>query len=61
MAIKSRRVRWSGRVAHKEEMRKYNVLFGKSDGRKPLERPRSRREIVDWIHVTSLGDSSGLF
>jgi hypothetical protein len=63
--IKARRMRWAGHVARMGEVRgAYNILVGKSEGRRPLGRPRRRwednikidlREIgfgdVDWIHV----------
>jgi len=42
--IKWRRVRWAELVARMgEERGVYRVLVGKSDGRKPLGRPRPRR------------------
>jgi hypothetical protein len=41
--IKSRRMRWSGRVAHMEKKRGiYRVLVGKLVGKGPLGRPRYR-------------------
>jgi hypothetical protein len=41
--IKSRRLRWAGHVARMGERRgAYRVLVGKPEGRRPLERPRSR-------------------
>jgi hypothetical protein len=61
--VKSRRVRWAGHVARMEEERKvYKVLVGKSEGKRPLGRPRREdgirmdlREIVlggvDWIRL----------
>jgi hypothetical protein len=43
--IKSRRIRWAGHVAHMgEERNVYRVLIGEPEGRRPLERPRSRWE-----------------
>jgi hypothetical protein len=43
--IKSRRIRWAGRVARMQEGRcVYGVLFGRPEGKNPLERPRHRRE-----------------
>jgi len=61
--IKSRRMRWAGHVARKgEERGVYRVLVGKSEGKRPLGRPRRRwvdnirmalQEVgcgyVDWI------------
>jgi len=43
--IKLRRMRWTGHVARMEERRGvYRVLVGKPEGRRPLGRPRGRRE-----------------
>jgi hypothetical protein len=43
--IKSRRMRWAGRVARMGEGRNmYRVLVGKREGKRPLERPRRRWE-----------------
>ena len=61
--IKSRRMRWAGRVARMEEERgAYRVLVGKPEGKRLLWRPRRRWvdnirmdlqevgcENVDWI------------
>jgi len=48
--IKSRRMRWAGHVGHMEEKRGlYRVLMGKSEGRRPLGRPRRRWE--DFIKM----------
>jgi hypothetical protein len=41
--IKSRRMRWSGHVAHMgEERGAYRFLVGKPEGKRPLGRPRRR-------------------
>jgi hypothetical protein len=62
---KSRRMKWAGHVARMGENRKvYKVLVRKTEGKRPLVRPRSRweygirmdlREIglggVDWIRL----------
>jgi hypothetical protein len=41
--IKSRRMRWAGHVARKEEKRgAHRILVGKSEGKRPLGRPRRR-------------------
>jgi len=41
--IKSRRMRWAGRVACMRERRgEYRVLVGKPEGKRPLGRPRRR-------------------
>ncbi|KAJ4426192.1 hypothetical protein ANN_27001 [Periplaneta americana] len=43
--IKSRRLRWAGHVAHMGESRNaYRVLVGRPAGKRPLGRPRRRRE-----------------
>jgi hypothetical protein len=43
--IKSRRMRWAGHVAHMGEGRgAYRILVGRLEGRRPLGRPRPRRE-----------------
>jgi hypothetical protein len=43
--IKSRRMRWAGHVARMVEGRgAYRVLVGRPEGRRPLGRPRRRRE-----------------
>jgi hypothetical protein len=43
--IKSRRMRWAGYVARMgEERNVYRVLMGKTEGKKPLGRPRRRWE-----------------
>jgi hypothetical protein len=61
--IKARRMRWVGHVAYMGEVRgAYNIFVGKSEGRRPLGRPRHRWEDnikmdlgeigfgnVDWI------------
>jgi hypothetical protein len=63
--IKARRMRWAGHVVRMGEVRGvYNILVGRSEGRRPLGRPRHKwedsikmhlREIgfrdVDWIHL----------
>jgi hypothetical protein len=61
--IKSRRMRWMGHVARMGEKRNvYRLLVGKSEGKRPLGRPRRRwidnikldlleigLSVVDWI------------
>jgi hypothetical protein len=52
--IKSRRMRWAGHVARMGAKRKaYRLLVGKSEGKRPLGRPR--RRWVDNIR-TDLGE-----
>jgi hypothetical protein len=47
--IKSRRMRWAGRVARMGEGRNvYKVLVGKAEGKIPLERPRRRCMGSKW-------------
>jgi hypothetical protein len=48
--IKSRRMRWAGRVARMGEKRNaYRILVGKLEGKRPLGRPRHR--LVDNIKM----------
>ena len=43
--LKSRQLRWAGHVARTEQSRNaYRVLMGKSEGKRPLGRPRRRWE-----------------
>jgi hypothetical protein len=63
--VKSRRMRWAGHVARMGEERKvYKVVVGKTEGKRPLGRPRRRWEDgirmdlretgmggVDWIRL----------
>jgi hypothetical protein len=43
--IKSRRMRWAGHMAYMWEGKSvYGVLDGRLEGKRPLERPRSRWE-----------------
>ena len=57
--IKSRRMRWAGHVARVgEERGVHRVLVGKTEGKRPLGRPRSRwvdirmdlQEVVMWVY-----------
>jgi hypothetical protein len=68
--IKSRRMGWAGHVARMGEGRGvYRVLVGKTEGRRPLGKPRRRwkdnimmdlREVgcgcVDWMELTQCRD-----
>jgi hypothetical protein len=61
--IKSRRMRWAGHVARMGEKKNaYRILVGKSEGKRPLGRPRRSwmdnikidlreigRDDMDWI------------
>jgi hypothetical protein len=72
--IKARRMRWAGHVACMGEVRgAYSILVGRSEGRRPLGRPRRRwednikmdlREIgfgdVDWIICLRIGTGDWL-
>jgi hypothetical protein len=63
--IKSRRVRWVGKVACMGEMRNaYKIMVRKAEGTRPFRRPRHkwedtirielreiRWEVIDWIHL----------
>jgi len=63
--IKSRRMRWAGRVACMGDRRGvFGVLVGKTEGKRPLGRPRHRWEdnikmdlqevgcgVMDWIEL----------
>jgi len=53
-------MRWAGHVARMVEERKlYRVLLGKSEGRRPLGRPRRRR--VDNIRMEYPGGGMWLY
>jgi hypothetical protein len=69
--IKSRRMKWAGRVARMGDGRNvYRVLVGRPEGKRPLEKPRRRWEggikmdlreigwggVVEWIHLAQDGD-----
>jgi hypothetical protein len=54
--VKSRRMRWVGRVARMGEERKvYKVLVGKPEGKRPLERLRRRWEDVVRMDLREIG------
>jgi hypothetical protein len=54
--IKSRRMRWAGRVARMGEWRNvYRVLVGKPEGKSALERPRRRWEDGIKIDLREIG------
>ena len=64
LVIKSRRMRWAGHVARMgEERGAYRVLVGKSEGKRPLGRPRRRWLIIlGWISrrlVVGMGTGLG--
>jgi hypothetical protein len=54
--IKSRRMRWAGHVARMGDGRGvYGVLVGRREGKKPLERPRRRREDTIKMDLREIG------
>ena len=54
--IKSRIMRWAGHVACMGEGRGvYRALVGKPDGKRPLRRPRFRREDNIKIDLQEVG------
>jgi hypothetical protein len=56
MVIKSRRMRWAGHVAGMEEGRGvYRVLVGRSEGKRPLGRPRRRWEDNIKMELREIG------
>jgi hypothetical protein len=56
--IKSRRMRWAGHVGRMgEERGVYRVLVGKSEGKRPLGRPRSRWNGNIRIDLKELGSA----
>ena len=58
--IKSRRLRWAGHVARMEEGRGvHKVLVGKSEGKRPLGRPRRRREDYLKMDLEEVGRGGG--
>ena len=58
--IKSRRMRWARHVARMEEGRGvHKVLVGKSEGKRPLERPRRRWENNIMMDLQEVGRGCG--
>jgi hypothetical protein len=54
--IKSIRMRWAGHIAHMGEKRgAYRVLVGKSEGKRPLGRPRHRLEVNIKMDLQEVG------
>jgi hypothetical protein len=59
--IKSRKMRWAGQVARMGAGRNvYRVLVGKSEGKRPLERPRHRWEDGIEMDLRELGWGGGV-
>ena len=58
--IKSRRMRWAGYVARMEEGRSvHKVLVGKPEGKRPLGRPRRKREDNIKMDLQEVGRNCG--
>ena len=54
--IKSRRMRWAGHLARMwERGGVYSVLLGKSEGKRPLGRPRLRRKDIIKMDLQEVG------
>jgi hypothetical protein len=59
--IKSRRMRWAGHVARMGEGKNvYRILVGKSEGKRPLERPRRRLEVRIKMDLRKIGWGCGV-
>ena len=64
MVIKSRRLIWAGHLARMEGRSDLKILTGKSTGKRPLGRPRRRREdsfTTDLKKNRCQYEESGLF
>ena len=60
--IKSRRMRWAGYVARMEEGRGvHKVLAGKTEGKRPLGRPRRRWEDNIKMGLEEVGRGCGVW
>ena len=58
--VKSRRMRWAGHVTRMGKDREvYRVLVGKSEGKRPLGRPRSRWEDNINMDLQEIGGVRG--
>ena len=58
--IKSRRLRWAGHVARKDEGRSaFNILTGKLSGKRPLGRPRRTWEDNIRMDLKEIGINAG--
>ena len=58
--LKSRRLRWAGHVARKEQFRnEYRVLVGKPGNKRPLGRPRHRWEDNIKMDLREVGCDAG--
>jgi hypothetical protein len=54
MVITPRRKRWAGNAVHMTKRNAYKVFVGKSEGKRPLERPRCRREDIIKMDLKEL-------
>ena len=58
--IKSRRLRWAGHVARKEEGRSvFKIITGKPKGKRPSGRPRRRWEENIRMDLEEIGIDAG--
>ena len=58
--VKSRRMRWAGHVSRMGEDRGvHRVLVGKPEGKRPLGRPRRRREDYIKMELQEVGGGRG--
>jgi hypothetical protein len=58
--IKSRRMRWAGHVARIEKRGAYRILVGRPEGKRPLGRPRRRRQDNIKMDLQEVGWGHGL-
>ena len=60
LVVKSRRMRWAGRMVHMGEGRGvHRVLVGKPEGKRPLGRPRRRWEDNIKMDLQEVGGGCG--
>jgi hypothetical protein len=55
MVIKSRRMRWVGRIVHKGEINAYNISVGKHEGERTLGIPRYRYKDNSKMDLKGVG------
>jgi hypothetical protein len=59
--LKSRRIRWAGRVTCLGERRNaYRILIEKPEGKRPLGRPRRKWEVNIKMDLREIGREYGL-
>ena len=57
--LKSRQLRWAGHVARMEQsINAYRLLEGKTEGKRPLEKPRRRWEDNIKMDLKELGSNA---